>query len=206
MLTALGGRSYYWLQTKIFNTTLTSSCHANYDFSNKYCWSSSIITAGFKPLTSSCVLSIIIFRTVIHYFWNFTKLSAYSIQKLPAHTIFWPALNKFNFWTDKRKIVNFVSFFCIGKISQKFIELILKLKYRSWLWNFETIMQAAPNAGHTLNYTTRKPLVNGVARLVIQFFKSLITAVCKICPNYCCNIILLKHIQTMLPAMGGSVS
>ena len=35
--------------------------------------------------------------------------------------------------------------------------------------NLEAIIWAAPKAGHTLNYTSRKPLVNGVGRWDIQF-------------------------------------
>ena len=35
--------------------------------------------------------------------------------------------------------------------------------------NFEAIIWAAQKAGHTLNYTSRKPLVNGVGKGDIQF-------------------------------------
>ena len=40
------------------------------------------------------------------------------------------------------------------------------------LWHFESIMWAAPLAGHNLNCTNHKPLVNSVGRQDIQFLSA----------------------------------
>ena len=91
------------------------------------------------------------FRQWYNNFWNFTWLSAYDIQKLPAHTILWPAFNKFNIlniikydYREEYKIVNLVLFRCMGKNITKNHGLNTKINIKVLLLAFWSYNVGSP--------------------------------------------------------------